>query len=894
MPIELLSEFSRGLISEYDIDTNKVPKNALKDCINVEINRPLFMLKKASGYDTELNIPEFSGARTVLVRRWGIELLGGKELTTLVRASENLLKFSEDFEMSSVWSFTPAGASLTPNNADAPKRRADLISSPSSGTKLEQQLGSAELSAVSGKTVIFSVYAKSASTGSMTISVVDNNGSSSNTVTVLSTVFKRFSVSRQISGGVTSVTVRIEFTGDYSSIHIWGAQLEINSGDIPYDYGMTGRYTRPYYIFLYPYYLNGVWVNDWLELTEQRHGKVSNLVAGSGFDITGIDGTDYYYINWRVLKVSGSSQPLYVYDYTQSTGTFTTNNTTGLANGDEIGVCRFQSAFESPYIQQGIGIDERYITVIETYSEQRISFGSVLKPLIIKYKSVVNAFLSPRTINYDTFVLCYSSHTGVFLSTNGSENCGVSIKSVTGVTGAGSFAAGTYYIALVMVIDGQRFYVNRASVTLSGTMNTIRVSVGVNEGYFNPRLVSVEIYVGTSSEDWNLFYATSASISGSTWPFSSPDFVGVIDITDINSLNPSLLQNLGRVSSIESRAKFDLQYYIRGRRVIAGGQTSADYVRFSHISGLNEWLDDFAYVESEGYGYIIADPGTIEGIVGFCATRDNDLLIFKESSVMLYEVQSGGPIKRLVRIVNGIGLSTHRGIVSSDYGVFWYDSNGVYMYSGGISSPIKISEGRLSNYFRNVLKQYLPYSFAIFNRKLSEYWIFTQKSGNVGSSDYNDYVVLRYSPEYSNWNLLRFPFVPVSVSEKVDGEIILCSATSSIFKYGYSTNQLGNCFALTHPLQLNSGSPKLVKDIDIVYNVSNNLLLHVIVDDEQAARSGNVIQYLSAVKHMERQPRQGTKFTKLSLKFEQSGGNTFEVSQCSVDYIDLKERYARR
>lgn len=895
---ESFDKFDLGFVSAYDIDTHKVPKNALSDCLNLEINRPLMMLSQSLGYDTDVALPSYSGSRTVAMKRWSVDNPSNKEIITLIRASENLLRYSEDFEMSSKWTLTAGGATLTPNfGSIAGIRCSDRITNGSSTTAISQ---SVSINIHGAHT--FSVYFSKTNASQIRVTIIEGGNSTTNSSVDASGTIQRVSVTRTIAS--SPVTVKIDFpdaTGT-ETFDIWGAQIEKSATAT--GYGYTVDQPKPYYIFMYPYWDGAAWVDAWTELTEQRAGKLTSVVAATSVSIANMDGANDFYNNWRIYDIS-IGEYLYVYDYTASTGTFRTDRTTGATSGNEVVMSKFMSMYESPLLSTSANIDETKISFVEVYGALRISFGATNRPMIIKYIKVVNAIHGAGLpdIAYNVFGLFNTSMAGSQIATTvTAENLGLYSGVGTNATATGvGLAAGTYFASAVMVVDGQRILIRRSGATAVTAAHALGMGLYMLDFAFNPRLTKIEFYLGTENNDWSQVLTKTITIDSPSgaWIRQAeklyPTYpVTVIGNDGIDYTQPSLLQNMGRSSELDTRNKFNLQHYLRGH--IFTGQSynvngGSDQMRFSTIQILTEDLDLYPYSESEGYGYIIVESGSAETIVGFASTRDNDLMIFKERSSHLYEIQSGGVNKRLVRVFESVGLSTSHGITQSDYGVFWYDKNGVYQYAGGVNAPQIVSDGRITRYIQNVLAPYLPTSFATFNRKLKENWIFVQRSGAIGSTIASDYIVLRYSPEYKNWNLLQLDFVPISASENMSGEVVMIGATTNVFKYGYSTNPLSSGYIVTHPFSFGTPSPKIVENIKAIYNTNANLKVSILVNDESSARSGNGLHFLSARKEMDRRPRTSTRFNRLSLKIEKTGGSIFEVSEIEVSLNDTVRRY---
>jgi len=898
-----ISGFPLGFISEYDFSRDKPPDGSLSDCLNMEINTPHLAIKNSLGYDTEVALPPYSGNRNVAFHRWSVDNPSDKELITLIRASDNLLKFSEDFEIDNFWIPVAGGAIHDANfGSISGTRKSDRLTNTSNTTRFHQLF-----SGVVGTTYTFSLYFKKSNSKQIRISISDTDLEdliTSATSVDSSGTLQRLTVTRTLATP-TGPKVIIDFPDSTGAetFEIWGAQLEV--GSIATGYGPTFLTNKPYYIFLRPYWDGSSWVDNWRELTEQVSGVVDATLADQRFDMSTVIEPNNYFNNWRVycpVEAINSKIPLFVYAYTGSLGRFQTFRTRqiisaylNLAPGVRVGIYRFISQYESPFLNQDSGIDESDITFLEVTGGLRISFGNTHRPLIIKYVKTTNALHNTSSdIVYNEFILSNNTFTAEDISTKITTAPAVAtservafLQRARTSTG-GTLPSGIYYLSIVGVVDGEKFAINMGTSFSLGANSGFFQVIGIEEGNFNPRLQRIEFYLGNQNNDWSKVLVGTIPIDSSaiTWPRNGTLFYlleRTITISAIDFTQPTLLQSLGRASVIETRNRFNIQRYLRGRIFTAGisESNSSDKVRFSHIRTGVEEPDIFPYSADEGYGFIVADAGTSEGIVGYSSTRDSDLLVFKDKSTLLYEVQSGAFTKRLVRLFDGIGCGAKRGIVESDYGTFWYDSNGAYNYLGGITAPNRISDNKITQYIKNVLAPYIPSSFAIFNRKLDEYWWFINNK------------VLRYSPKYGNWNILQFPFVPLWVSEKLNGEMLIVSATSNVFKYGYNAVPLTNGFIETQRLTYDDiSTPKEVVDIDAEYVADSNFTIATKVNSESVVREGNNPVFFATRKHMSRQPRQGSTFNKVRFKVSKGNGN-FELTTFTPNVVSGKDRYGK-
>ena len=95
-----------------------------------------------------------------------------------------------------------------------------------------------------------------------------------------------------------------------------GRTLELASSVT--DYGYTMDVAKPYYIFLRPFYDNGLWTDSWRELTECRAFKINTIAFPNITTIGGgLDGADDHYNRWY-MRDYGDNDIGLVYDFTAS------------------------------------------------------------------------------------------------------------------------------------------------------------------------------------------------------------------------------------------------------------------------------------------------------------------------------------------------------------------------------------------------------------------------------------------------------------------------------------------------------------------------------------------------------------------------------------------------
>jgi hypothetical protein len=380
MPQEKISfnRFNAGFISELDINGLQAPDGSCKDISNFEINAPNFALKESTGSDVVYALPSYSGSRIVAHKNWSVTNPSARNLTTLITASSNLLLYSEDFDITTAWTLTAGGATLTPNNQTSPQliRKADRLTNIGASTKLEQLFNG-----VTGTQYSFSVYFKKTTAHTIRLSIVDNVGSSSTASADATGNWVRLTHTRTCTGA-TGFLVRIEFpdSAGVDTCDLWGAQLEVAA--VASGYGYTFHYNLPYYILQRPYW-NGVnWIDNWFDLTEMRSGAISSSANGV-FTIAGIDGSSGYYDNWYALDNVLTVPTGYITSYLTG-GVFNIVGKKIAVDGHFVIISRFPFFDETPYFQQGL-IIEKNITLIDVDNSLKISFGKTHRPLTLKY-----------------------------------------------------------------------------------------------------------------------------------------------------------------------------------------------------------------------------------------------------------------------------------------------------------------------------------------------------------------------------------------------------------------------------------------------------------------------------------------------------------------------------
>jgi hypothetical protein len=546
-----------------------------------------------------------------------------------------------------------------------------------------------------------------------------------------------------------------------------------------------------------------------------------------------------------------------------------------------------------------------------------------------------------------------------------------------------------------MVIDGnQRYPVWEGSHTLGGGKSAIDITPWISAEFFSPRLTAIEVYIGDNTalatDATGYYYSVKVYTSVAGWVENNSAYTldYTLTVAALDTVQPSLFLNLGgRPPDCETRAKFNIQKYLLGRIFIANVAEGTAMIRFSNINGLTEELDVFAYT-SDGYGYILIEAGLGEQIKALGITIENDLLICKSRSTHVYQIQSGNATaKRLRQLFNGIGANSQRSLVSTDVGNFWYDYNDIYWYQGGYSNPVRISEGKLRQWWRRLDQANIDASFALYNRALNEFWIVIDdgislstylESVDVWRSDtgiavssgstyipfnsalidayslfvtcYNvvdgekvsvgfeapnalqlaggftiitdenaivDYMavpivdssqivsnlkILRFSPEFTNWNIWRPAYNPVWLADKISGEFDILTA-STIYKYGGLSAKIAP-FALTHKVKLsgyretliteNSSIPKQLEEVFLDQDSSANITMEITIDNETYPRSGNSPKFLAAYPRKRASIRAGSSVNYITINLVADSTDSILIREFGTLHQTRTERVATR
>lgn len=931
MAVEQLNRFNLGFISPYDVDTEKAPSNALADCLNIEINDPLVGIRgtptsEVRNYGNGMGGHDGTGAQIVAFKKFMVNYPEKKEITLLVKRSENLLRFSEDFEIPyndttgfSGWEHD-SGLTVTPNCTLAPgsppgSRRADQLTG-SNGVKILQRFSEALFA--TGKTFTFSVYmqATSYNTNPVKIRIRDNGGYTETNCVPISGYWSRHQVTRTIENEIGYAQVEIEFTSS-RSVYVWGAQVV--EGTEAAAYGYTTVYIRPYYFFIKPYKINpdDEWIDEWLELNEMRSGIVEGWGGGNSeqfsisSDDTGlsyIDGGENYYKNWAIVNAhdfsDGSMITKYHVDVPQSIRTFYVGPTKFLANGKPVVLCRSAAMFSKFYVNSDWAVEDPFHVENKDFwftqigDDIRINLSEDYAPLYIGWRKApqlgfqgVNDsrrpdfkgfFLSIRDLENHLTAWQYRKMASLQYSI-GSNDSGGNLKPST-----------KYRLWMVGLFDGnQEAILGYDDIELNATHNALTPRLDIYPALLTPRLTSIKIYIHEGDDtDFDKTYYLYTS-TNSNWTIANGTYYYRLVfpiVTDIDTTQSVLSEEFTYYPLIDIKPRYRMELYLNGRSYIVS-RANPLVVRFSSIRTIVSEPDVFPFSLSEGYGcFVVGDAGG-EEITALCPLG-RDLMIFTDKRTYTYMVTSIP--HQLLTVFYGIGCYSSQVMAyNTDYGIFWCDENDIYWYMGGTEPPKRISAQKITQYWRKVLSKYLSTAFAVYFKKLNEYWIFIQASGDLGSTSYEDYKVFRYSIENDNFNILQFPYLVLGATFNEDGTIALQTDSLEDWrKWGSRTTTSGSdAYFTTHKLTFGTTyTDKLLKEVGVEYDFEGIFYIELFINDETDPRVTLTFTDDKPA-NVRRGVRQGLIFRKIAVKcIKEYGDSKFIIKEINLNYFQRKRR----
>ena len=1012
---EIFSHFDLGFVSDLDVDTTKVPTNALAKIQNFEINNPLFCLGHTPGFDDYISspLPPYSGHRTVAAKMWNVEHPSQKNIVVLVRRSNNLLTQSEYLD----WGFTGGNATFTPNNISVPTggaynhRGTRMVTGGLAGSG-RRLLTSRPI----GTVVAFSLFFKDTD-DEPEIKIGDASGTSSLV----------YYESSPIVGWTRKVTVRtfvstsdqrllIELPANKTA-YIYGAQLEILSseGATIQNYGYTTLYPEPFYVFMYPRWNGNDWVEQWGELTES-YVVTAGTITGASLPVN-MSFPNGYVQGWQFATLDSSLN-------TANYRTIIDNNSTdielisgGISSGKAL-------LHRSPVLMEENPNNLTTVSITEALGKLYFTVGKHKRPYMVYFQDIPASFEQ----NYPAiqrFVLDYHTHffpilrsenplpaslferfgmsyvltsatTAAIAATGklyfailpdspqegepheapsilrlGNHEVSFSLHTVTpeslataitalagfsatwsgnrtegevsityGTAGeagnsvvffdqggnleayirllpydgtleggkdADGIAAGTYYVHLVITLDsGTKLYFretsDNAKITL-GVTASIKIAISIPQVGLIGRIQRIDAYIGEDTEDYISMlnqYTIHATSSGWSLGSHKLNFDIMISKLKTPSATTTLLQDMFRNPNLEVRARYDLIHYLRSRMFIAGVPEGDNYIRFSNIRGIVEELDLFPISESEQYGFIYTDPGNADAIRRLSETIDGNLLIMRGNQVAIYEVSTGREFqRRLFTVFNSIGIANQNAIVANtDFGSFWYDDKDVYWYSGGVAQPRRIAAGRVRNWLKQY-KQYIPTSYCVRNPKLNEFWMFLQVIGVISEGLGGDYLILRYSPQFENFNILQMTLLADFALTSIEGETIIVNRTKLTKKrlLGTSDN-LTQSIAQTHKVRIQDSTlQKQLDEFFIEADSQDEYRMVLYINDETTPRSGNQKTILSTLKRWVRSLRAFMGLSKFAIRIESLPTNPTvpttrpQISEFGVRYTGRDRGY---
>lgn len=479
---------------------------------------------------------------------------------------------------------------------------------------------------------------------------------------------------------------------------------------------------------------------------------------------------------------------------------------------------------------------------------------------------------------------------------------------LSGGVDGNQLSADTYHVFLVVTLENgtKLFYresEGNSAVDISEN-KTIKVNISFEQAGLLSRIRDIDVYVGKGTDDHVQMFK-EASISPDTSGWSVDDHRLTFEVLIGSLISPeqttTLMQDVFRNPNLEVRARYDYLHYLRGRIFVGGIRGKINYIRFTNIRGTVEELDIFPYSEPDQYGFIYTDPGNANPIVGLSETLDGNLMVFRRNQTSIYEVSTGREFqRRFFTLFENIGLAHQNAIAfNTDFGSFWYDEKDIYWYMGGMQQPQRIAAGRVRNWF-NLFGSYLSDTFAVWNPKLNEYWIFMR----IGEDDVHaNRIILRYSPQFENFNVLNPNFIPEFADVSISGNIVISVSTAIGASFFTHTNEehsekLARSVAETHKIVIgDTHVDKILDEIFIEGKSEETFEVAVFVNDEETARAGNLKTLLSTLRRWVRALRAFTRVYKFSIRIRSAAGffgKRPTISEFGVRFSVRTRRYGSR
>lgn len=998
---KIFNEFSLGFISPLDVDTTKVPSEALADVRNFEINNPLLLLKGSPGFEIPEEygeLPPWSGSDTIGMRVWSVERPSPKDVLILVRKSKNILLHSEFYLGWEDNGGVTKGDNVQFEVDNSVGRTGINIESGASSGYIEKGLDVPD-----GTNIQFSMFTRSNYT--VTLRVIDSSGSDSISIPSSGNIWVRNSVTRTVS---SNASIRVELDAN-NNVDIYGPQVEIKGDGDPEDmseYGYTTNTPNPNYIWMFPRWDGSDWVNEWTEITEQRlavSGNISNNVINAEFGVP-----DDYLKGWQLSVASEDISDLQEMTIVGNTSTNVTVISTSIGplrglyasrspvmsetNLNNIDDVRFTEALGRLYISFGkerrpfvlfyhnkparfnglypsinsfiLDYQTHFFPILRQdnllsasnferfgmeYSVDETTIGEAVAAsgkLIISelpdpppglYKPVpFNLRIGSNVLGFDLFTespediatgvnalsLVSATHTGdrsggtveITAATAGADGNNILFSNEDGtwtdyvefVPDSGtleggldtdSVEPGDYYIHLVITLENgtKLLYREAEPLVVLSTTKSLEITISLGQVGFLSRINRIEGYIGDTEDYISMYKQFTLTSNSEDWDVDGVRLKAVVVLSKLKEPleTTTMLQDMFRNPNLEVRSRFDNLHYLGGRIFVSNIPENPNFVRFSNIRGITEEVDIFPFSESEGFGYIYTDPGASDEIRALGTSIDGNLMIFRGAETSIYEVSSGREFQRRFFVLfKGIGVAHQNALVEqTDFGSFWYDERGMYWYRGGISQPERIDVGRVSNYFKQ-FREYINDSFAVFNHRVNEYWIFVRKSES-------DYEIIRFSPLFNNFNIMSLdtdtPQQSASVTRSGD---VLVSTRKKILEYNPHGNSKNLKTSIAHTHKIRIGTSRDDKQLDELFiegNSPHNYTMQLFINDEVTTRHGNSKTILNTLRRWVRSIRAFSRVSKFSVRIESTDDDDRpEISEFGVIYTSRRDRYGSR